>query len=409
MSVSLNLKKNQESTPSAQYDVVVLGAGPYGLSVSAHLLGQGLKVATFGKVNHFWRNHMPEGMLLRSYWWASSLSDPQGKYVVARFYEDKGIEPTDPMPKELFLEYVSWFQQHAVPDVDETYISKIIHLDDGNYRVMLEDGRELISKTVVLAPGLHYYKNIPEEYSHLPSSLVSHSSDHSNLEHMKDQKVAIIGAGQAALETAALLYEQGTDVEVICRRPLHWVPMGNAKVPSWIRRIRAPKAGMGDGWKNFFQDKYPYFLHSISRERRDAMVDTTHGPAGSHWLKPRILGKVKIKESMQVVKVEEIDGKAKLTFSTGEEAVFDHIIVCTGYLPDVKSLPMLDQDIKDALQSHRGSPVLNSWFETSIPKLYFVGFSAARSFGPYYRFVLGSEAAARRATASIVRQLVGAR
>ena len=408
MSLSLNAKKNQESTPSAQYDVVVLGAGPYGLSVSAHLLGQGLKVATFGKINYFWRNHMPDGMLLRSYWWASSLSDPEGKYAIARYYEDKGIEPVDPMPRETFIDYVSWFQQHAVPNVDETYISSITRLDN-KYRVTLEDGREIISKAVVIAPGLHYYINSPEEYAHLPKSLVSHSSDHADLQLLQGKKIAIIGGGQSALETAALLNEQGTAVEVICRRALRWVPIGNPKFPEWVRRMRAPKAGMGDGWMNFFQDKYPYFLHNVSRERRDNMVDHTHGPAGSHWLKPRILGKVTVHENTQVVKVEEVNGQAKLTYANGKEALFDHIILCTGYRPDVKALPMLDQEIKDSLQSHRGSPVLSNRFETSVPGLYFVGFSSARSFGPYYRFVVGAEAAARRASAAIAKQVVGAR
>src|ERR1700733_5843581 len=120
VSVSINDTKAQESILVKQYDVVVLGAGPYGLSVSAHLLGHGLNVATFGKPLHFWRNYMPDGMLLRSYWWATTLSDPQHKYTFTQYFEEKGIQPDEPLPRETFIDYGLWFQQHAVPNVDET-------------------------------------------------------------------------------------------------------------------------------------------------------------------------------------------------------------------------------------------------------------------------------------------------
>ena len=64
MSLSLDIQKAHGPTPTTQYDVVVMGAGPYGLSTAAHLQGHGLKVAIFGKPLQLWREHMPEGMLL---------------------------------------------------------------------------------------------------------------------------------------------------------------------------------------------------------------------------------------------------------------------------------------------------------------------------------------------------------
>ena len=48
------------------YDVAVIGAGPYGLSVAAHLREQSLKVIVFGRPMSFWDRNMPVGMLLRS-------------------------------------------------------------------------------------------------------------------------------------------------------------------------------------------------------------------------------------------------------------------------------------------------------------------------------------------------------
>ncbi|GAC1362560.1 MAG: NAD(P)/FAD-dependent oxidoreductase [Ktedonobacteraceae bacterium] len=408
MSIALNEKNAQEIAPSAKYDVIVMGAGPYGLSISAHLLGKGLKVATFGKPNYFWSHNMPKGMLLRSFWWATSLSDPEEKYPFARYLKENGIAPIDPLPGATFVDYSLWFQKHTVPNLDETYVANIARKDD-HYVATLEDGRVVESKTVVVAPGLYYYTYSPEEYAHMPASLVSHSSEHSDLSKFSGQKIAVIGRGQAALESAALLNESGADVQVITRNSLRWVRISNEKIPAWIRAIRAPQAGMGNGWMNFLLEKFPYVLHSVPRSRKDTMFDTTHGPAGSNWLKPRILGKVTVKEHVNVEKVEAVNDKARLTLSNGEVLDYDHVLLGTGYRTDVKSLPMLDQDLKDALQSYRGSPVLNSWFESNVPGLYFAGYTSGRSFGPFYRFVVGTDAAARRIAAALSKQLAGVR
>src|SRR5207248_11535645 len=52
---------------------VVIGAGPYGLSVAAHLRAAGIPTLTLGTPMAFWRS-MPAGMFLRSAPSASSLS-----------------------------------------------------------------------------------------------------------------------------------------------------------------------------------------------------------------------------------------------------------------------------------------------------------------------------------------------
>src|SRR5207249_6647103 len=49
-------------------DVIVIGAGPYGLAASAHLRGAGANVRGLGKPMSFWMRHMPKGMRLRSPW-----------------------------------------------------------------------------------------------------------------------------------------------------------------------------------------------------------------------------------------------------------------------------------------------------------------------------------------------------
>ena len=407
MSVSIDVQKVESSSPTAHYDAVVLGAGPYGLSAVTHLRSRGLKVAVFGKPIHLWRQHMPEGMFLRSYWWATNLSDPEKKYSFDRYFEAKGIDLAtvpDPITLEMFVDYALWFQKNAVPDLDETYITHI-ERKDKQFVVTLEDGRVVSANTVVMAPGLHYYRYVPEEYAGLPSTLVSHSSDHNKLGHFAGKRVAVIGRGQAALETAALVCEAGADVQLISRSPLHWVKVASGKLPPWLQSIRAPKAMMGSGWTNLLLEKYPYIFHRAPQDRKDTMVDTTHGPAGSHWLKPRLFGKVTIHENTGVKKVEAVEDVAKMTLSNGDMVEVDHIILGTGFHPDVKRLTMLDATLVDAIQTYKGSPVLNTWFESNVPGLYFIGYSAVRSFGPFYRFVTGVEAAAKRVAQAAARSV----
>jgi len=166
-----------QSGSAPHYDVVVMGAGPYGLSTAAHLLGQGLKVAIFGKPMELWRNYMPKGMLLRSFWWATNLSDPGSQYGLERYLkEELNMDTFDPVPGDIIADYGVWFQKHAVPNVDETYI-QTIERKNGSFEFTLVDGRVVTSTSLVMAPGLQPYVHRAPEYDHLPKELVSHTAN----------------------------------------------------------------------------------------------------------------------------------------------------------------------------------------------------------------------------------------
>lgn len=408
MSKSMDAPVLTRSQSGTHYDVVVMGAGPYGLSTAAHLLGQGLNVAIFGKPMELWRDYMPKGMLLRSFWWATNLSDPQKQFGLERYVnEELGIQAFDPMPGEMIADYGLWFQKHAVPNVDETYI-QTIERKDGQFEVTLVDGRVMTCSSVVMALGLQPYVYRAPEYDHLPKELVSHTAIHRTFDSLAGKKVAMIGGGQSALESSALAYESGVEIELISRKALVWItdPAAFPTHRSLLERVRKPKAGIAAGWFNRIEETFPYSFQKLPRSTKDRFLNGigAHGPMGSAWLKPRLVDKVPLHEQTSVQQVKETDDGLLLTLSTDKTLKVDHIILATGYRPDIQRLTMLGESILPHIQDYHGAPILSSYFETSVPGLYFVGYSSYKSCGPYYRFVVGTEAASRRITRAIARR-----
>ena len=190
-----------------------------------------------------WRQHMPKGMLLRSHWWATNLSDPQKRHGFESFFRDSKHKKGYPVPLDAFIDYGLWFQQRAVPDVDETYVASIERESD-RFLLTLQDGREVQSAAVVMAIGLYNYANRPAPYTSLPSGLVSHSCDHNDFTRFRGKEVLVIGGGQSAIEFAALLHEAGAAVQVVARRPIMWLAPDRANTRTVFERVMA-KLGTG--------------------------------------------------------------------------------------------------------------------------------------------------------------------
>ncbi len=382
---------------SAFPDVVVVGAGPYGLSTAAHLSHRPLKVAIFGKPMSLWREHMPEGMLLRSYWWATTLSDPQHCYGLERYAQETNRELLDPLPGAVIAEYGQWFQRHAVPQLDQTYV-ELIEWDSGQFRVTLTDGRTLTTRAVVMAPGLHYYTYRPAAYAHLPAEVASHTSEHHTFDRFVGKRVAVIGGGQSALESAALLHEKGVETHLVNRHPIHWLTGDSMINRTLIHRLRYPKAGIAPGWFNWGLEHMPLAFHQLPRAAKDQLLRGrgSYGPAGAAWLESRIEGHVVCHDQQHVLGFKEAGGRVTLTLSGDGELEVDHVLLATGYHVDIKRLPMLHPALLAKVQTYQDAPVLNRQFESSVPRLYFLGITSLLSHGPLNRFVVGTDAAARR-------------
>jgi cation diffusion facilitator CzcD-associated flavoprotein CzcO len=403
VSVASDIQKSEQENSVAQYDVVVVGAGPYGLTAAAHLKGQGLRVASFGRPLELWLKHMPRGMNLRSHWWATNLSDPGKKYSFDRFFKLKGYKKVHPLPASIFIEYALWFQQQAVPEVDETYVSSI-ERENGHFTLTLEDGRIVNATAVVMAIGLYYYANRPAEFANFSPDLVSHSFEHGgDFGKFKGQTIVVVGGGQSAVENSALLHEGGANVHLVVRRSISWLEPDRSAERSLIEKLRAPEAGIAPGWKNWILEYLPYLFYRFPQVRKDRYLKNNYAAAASDWLLGRVPGKVHLHEHQKIEKIEEKDGGAEVTLSDGQKIQADHIMLATGYQVNLERLNMLASSLRAQIQADNNIPILNPWFESSVPGLYFIGLSSIRAFGPLYRFVVGTRAASQRVAAGVAR------
>lgn len=134
-------------------EAVVIGAGPYGLSVAAHLKHAGIAARVFGDPMAFWRDQMPRGMLMRSPWRATHFSDPNGAWSLDAYASTHGIDPSQHLSLEKFLAYGEWFQRSAVPDVDRRTV-EVLEATGKGFGLRLSDGESVYANRVVIATGL---------------------------------------------------------------------------------------------------------------------------------------------------------------------------------------------------------------------------------------------------------------
>ena len=385
-------------------ETAVIGAGPYGLSVAAHLKAAKISTRTFGEAMGFWANNMPKGMKLRSPWRASNLSDPHKDHDLAAWAKDTGIIPTDRLPLEEFVRYGRWFQSRAVPDLDTRKVKRVASAAKG-FRLELEDGEPLFTNRVVMAMGLANQAQMLREFDGLPSDLVSHSSEVVEPAAYKGRKVAVIGRGQSAVESAVLLSEAGADVELICRGDVHWIgseaPGANMgdDVMFGIRDFLESKSAVGPFPLNWLVDA-PTLLHMLPANLRSLISVRSLRAAATAWLKARAKD-VHINAGRTLLAAKAKGSQIELQFDNGS-STFDHTVLATGYRIDVAKFGILSPELVRAVNASEGCPLLNGGFESSVRGLHFVGASAVKSFGPLPRFVAGAGYVASSLTRAVV-------
>jgi thioredoxin reductase len=389
-------------------DVAVIGAGPYGLSLGAHLRARGVDFRLFGEPMGAWRHNMPQGLLLKSYSWASNLSAPPdlgagpsapSGATLRQFCVDNGIMYNDtlaPIALDTFIGYGEAFQRRLVPSVEQKRVTALYPAESG-FRLRFEDGDIVDARRVIVAVGLAPFRYLPPFARYLSPEIVSHSADYGPLDRLDGREVVIVGSGSSATDLAALLHERGTSVSLVARAPT----LSFANPPRMRRlaeRLLAPAGGIGNGWALAVCASAPWLIHLLPPEVRFTHMKPL-GPHGGAFMKDRVVGKVPLRLGRTITEITPRNGKIHLRLADAagkdESLSADHVVFATGYAIDLKRLPFLTPTVLSGLRRVGEAPRLSRHYESSLPGLHFIGPAAANSFGPVSRFIFGARHPAR--------------
>ena len=339
-----------------------------------------------------YRAHTPFGMLMKSEPYASTIASPDGKYDVAEYCGSHGLDYVDrvgPLTRERFLEYANWYTKQLVPGVRDETVTDVSQVD-GGFRVSFADAQPITARQVIVATGVLPYQHIPAELAGLPEELVTHVAKHMTWASSRaagwpwwrrpvgdrDGHVAARGRGGRP-----------------AHRPdpaLNW-SAANPEHLSALGHIKRPVTQLCEGWHCAFWYQ-PRAFRMLPENVRIVKAKTVLGPNGSWWLKDRVVGVVDVLPGHRI-KEAVPHGQWRAPHARGlrqSQADFDHVIAGTGYRVDLARLPFLPQQLRTAIKSLNGHPVVNRNGETSVPGLYFAGAPTVLFIGPSARFIAGT-------------------
>ena len=369
-----------------QIKLAIIGAGPYGLAMAAYANHCQLSYKIIGKPMGFWRSNMPDGMFLRSD--SDWHIDPFKEHTIKKYLQETNFprDNVSPIPRNLFLDYVDWFQLQTQVQVESRVVSRITRVS-GGFETLFNDGERLLSECVLVAIGFAYFKNVPEHFRHLvESGRASHACDSVALEFLKDKRCLIIGGRQSAFEWAALALEQGaTAIHVSHRHP---TPQFAESDWSWVGAL-VDKTVVDPGWfrRLTSEEKESIFKHFWGEGRLKL----------EPWLGPRIASnRITIWQNSRVTSGSELPtGEIKIVLDDATELTVDHVLLATGYKVAIDRIPFLREgNVLKELATRNGYPELDEHFQSNIPGLFFTSLAATQDFGPFFGFVIGAPASA---------------
>ena len=363
--------------------LLVIGAGPYGLSTAALARERGIDTTVLGHPMGFWKEHMPAGMFLRS--GSDWHLDASGVHTLEAYLEVRGIDATDvdPIPLALFVDYADWFRHTKGVEVREDLVREVTR-PNGRFEAILESGAVIEADTVVAAPGISSFTSLPPWSERITQDRAAHTCDLVRFDDLSGARVLIVGGRQSAYEWAALIGERGAErIDIVHR---HDVPRFGKVSWRFVDEYIDETLRTRGWWRR------------LPQEERDT-IERKFWEVGrltlEWWLTPRLA-----RDSIHSWPGTEVVGidQQTVALSNGERLPVDRVVFATGYKADLARVPYL-RSMK--IEVADGFPLLNESFQTSVPGLYVTGFAAIRDFGPFFGFVKGAAAAASLVCAGV--------
>jgi hypothetical protein len=334
----------------------------------------------------FWKT-MPRGMLLRSNWTATSIAEHDGPLSLDAYCAATGPLAL-PLPLEHFVNYGTWVQEQVAPDVDARVVRRV-DPDANGFVLAMADGEPLHARRVVVAAGIADFVHRPQLCRDLSPDFSSHTADHTDLGEFRGRRVLVVGGGQSALESAALLHESGADAEIVARAShVNWLHGG--KYHRMLGRLAplvyAPTDVGPMGLSRVVA--VPNAFRRLPRTAQNRIAYRAIRPAGAAWLRPR-LQSVPIWVGRTIHEANRLGSRVRVKFDDHRTAFYDHVLFGTGYRVDIARYSFLDHDFLRRIERVQGYPRLRPGMESSVPGLHFLGAPAAWTFGPVMRFVAG--------------------
>jgi cation diffusion facilitator CzcD-associated flavoprotein CzcO len=391
----------------SEVDVVIVGSGPYAISMAAHLRARRVEHRVFGPPMQFWRA-MPPGLHLKSLAFATNIHVPERGHTFPEWCRERTLEDHEPCSMESYAAYGMWMKDRFAPHLEPAHVTRVDHAGQRRFEVTVETGERVRARSVISATGLSGLAYTPEALRRLGPRF-SHTFDLATYTQFAGKEVAVVGAGASAIEAAALVHEAGGRAHLLVRQGEATFNTRVARHRPLLDRIRAPATVLGTGRKNWVLQELPYAMYFVPEARRVRMVNGWLPPTAPWWIRDRFEGNVEVHVRTTVATAEPQGDRVSLRLrregAPDRSVAVDHVIAGTGYALDVDRLPYLTERLRRQVRRVVRAPALSLRFESSVPGLYFLGPLTAMCFGPVFRFVAG----ARVAAPSIARRLSGQR
>jgi cation diffusion facilitator CzcD-associated flavoprotein CzcO len=374
------------------HPVLIIGAGPYGVSVALELHRRAIPFVICGKPFSLWFNHTLAAASLRSDIHVSEVYTRDRRLRLDRYLDD-ALPPAEAnairrgrIPVTVFRDYLRHVLATLPFPIEPERIASL-DVRGGEFVARTQGGRVMFASQVVLACGLEAHQRLPQALKEL-NGVVAHGWHTHRYEHLRGRRVMIVGSGQSAGEAVWKLRSDNEVTWVYRRPPVYYADPIALPRPLFALAMRG----------SHVFSLLPAF---VQRRLRQNLLDSTMTPDLRHHVQAADVTPVQADVADLGL---HLHGEGVRSGQLGQS--FDQVIACTGYRHRLDNLAFLSPAILAAARCHAdGMPVLDRSFRTTVAGLYIVGAMAEPKHGPAMRFMSGCRSTALLLGRAVQREM----